>query len=238
MIMRIIAAINILLLGAFIVQDALAEPDRDSLIEAWEVYVQSLPGTKSLESTGDGVYQLHDEDLPYEGELKIAGVLVRPAEAAGYQTEFSHFGMVDFTLVDIPVERMSSQVYYYWLADRQTLHYSELQQRWVDPATYQASFTEAYGGAPSFGVLSFMLNYGIWILLIGLIAFVFIAFGKQTRKARSLMDDTASINQKARENIDRAQSLQDEVLAIARESRDLQADNNELLRKMLDALQR
>lgn len=43
---------------------------------------------------------------------------------------------------------------------------------------------------------------------------------------------------KARQNIDRAEGLQDEILAIARETRDLQADNNALLRPMLDTLEK
>ena len=88
---------------------------------------------------------------------------------------------------------------------------------------------------PSFGALSFMVNYGIWILLIALVIFVFVGLNRQTKKARALMDETAAINQQARENLDRAAKMQDEGLAIARESRDLQSETNELLRQMLDA---
>ncbi len=236
--MRTTAAFILLLLSAILTQDALAQPGRDSLIEAWEAHVASLPGTSRMEAVSDTVYQFHDSDLPYEGELRIVGALVRPADSTAYETEFTHLGMVDIELVDLPLERMSSQVYYFWLTDRQTLHYSGAQQRWVSPAEYQASISKAYRGGASFSALAFMLNYGIWVFLIGLIAFVFIAVGRQAKKARSLMDDTSAINQKARENIDRAQGLQDEVLAIARETRDLQSDNNELLRKMLEALKR
>ena len=111
-------------------------------------------------------------------------------------------------------------------------------QRWVDTAAYQASISDIYSGGSSFGALSFMLNYGIWVILIGLLVFSFIAIGRQAKKARSLMDETAAINQKARENIDRAEGLQDEVLTIARETRDLQSDNNALLKQMLDALKK
>lgn len=234
--MRTTAALIILLIATLFAHHADAQPNRDSLLEAWETHVGSLPGTTSLQAIDDGVYEFHDTDLPYEGALKIIGALVRPSETAGFETEFTHIGMVDFELKDLPAERLSSQVYYYWLADRQTLHYSETEQRWVNAATYQASVTELYSGGASFGTMSFMLNYGIWVLLIALLIFVFVAVGKQARKARSLMDETASINQKARENIERAEGLQDEVLAIARETRDLHADNNELLKKMLEAL--
>jgi hypothetical protein len=232
------AAIIILCLCAVVAHDALAQPDRDSLIEAWETYIQSLPGTVNLEKTGDDVYQFQDADLPYEGELRIVGALVRPAESATFETSFQHLGMVDIALVDLPADRLSSQVFYYWLADRQTMYYSETEQRWVDPTTYQTAITEMYSGGPSFGALSFMLNYGFWIVLIGLLVFGILAIRRQTKKAHSLMDDSSDINQKARENIDRAQSMQDEVLALARETRDLQTKNNELLKQMLDVIKR
>jgi len=52
------------------------------------------------------------------------------------------------------------------------------------------------------------------------------------------MDETAEINEQARRNLDRAEAMQDEVLSIARESRDLQKDNNDLLRSMLESLRR
>jgi hypothetical protein len=83
-----------------------------------------------------------------------------------------------------------------------------------------------------------MLNYGIWLLLIGLLVLVFIAVGRQAKKARALMDDSAAINQQARDNLDRRQSMQDEILSIARETRDLQSENNQLLKEILSALRR
>lgn len=236
--MRTTTTIFLLLLGVIATNDALAQPDRTSLVEAWETHIAALPGTARFEAVGDGVYRFEDTDLPYKGELTILGALVRPAESAGYETGYSHTGMVDFRLADLPADRLSSQVYYYWLSDRQTLHYSEAQQRWVDTATFQESITNMYSSGTSYGGLSFMLNYGIWIFLIALIVFIFIAVGKQAKKARSLMDDSAAINKKAKENIDRAEGLQDELLTIARENRDLQSENNDLLRKMLEALNR
>lgn len=233
-------AINVLvLLTAFLlVHAASAEPTRDSLVAAWEEHVRSLPGTSSFEKTGDDIYHFADTDLPYDGELKVLGALVRSAESPGFETEFTHIGMVEFELGDLPAERLSSQVYYFWLADRQTLYFSEITQEWVDTDVYRDAISNWYPDTPSFGVLAFMVNYGIWIILAAILLFAFIAVGRQTKKAQALMDDSASLNERGRENLDRAEKMQDEVLAIARESRDLQAENNELLRKILDSLQR
>ncbi len=233
---RLAAALIILFAGAYAANAGPETPDRDSLVGAWEAHIAALPSTVAFEPLGDGVYRLEDSDLPYDGELKIVGALVRSADTGGYSTGFSHLGMVDFELTDIPVERLSSQVYYFWLGDRQTMHFSDSEQRWVDIATYQASISGMYSAGASYGALSFMLNYGIWIILIAVVIVGIIAVGKQAKKARTLMDDSAAINDMARQNIERAEGLRDEILAIARETRDLQADNNKLLRQMLDTL--
>jgi len=236
--MRKTAQIIILLFGAGLTQFVSADADRESLIEAWEVHVASLPGTVEFEALGEGTYRLQDTDLPYEGDIKLVGALVRGSESPGFDTGFTHFGMVEFELVSLPEERLSSQSYYYWLADRQTLHYSGVEERWMSPLAYQSTISEQYTSDMSFGPLGFMLNYGIWIFLIALIVFVFVAVHRQAKKARSLIDQTESINQRASENLDRSERMQDEVLTMSREMRDLQAENNELLKKMLDALSR
>jgi hypothetical protein len=238
LLMKTAAVLVVLAFGALAVTDASADANRDSLIEAWEAHIAGLPGTVRFEPVEDGVYEYEDRDLPYQGKVTIDGALVRPAESPGYETGYSHIGMVDFRLTDLPPERLSSQVFYYWLNDRQTLHYSDIEQRWVDTATFQDSIANMYSSDNAYGALSFMLNYGIWVFLIALITFVFIAVARQTKKARSLMDDSASINEKARQNIDRAEGLQDEILSIARQSRDLQSENNALLKQMLEALKK
>ena len=227
-----------MLVGLGLAAGARAEADKDSLLEAWEGHVRSLPGTITFEVTDDGAYRMNDADLPYEGELQVISALVRSAENVGVDTGFSHMGIVEFTLGDLPPERLGSQSYYYWLADRQTLHYSTSEQRWVGGDEYQASLTNLYGGRSKYTGRSFMLNYGIWAFLIGLIVLVGIAVSRQSRKASALMDETRDINQQASRNLDRAQGMQDEVLAIAREARDLQKQNNELLAQIRDVLRR
>jgi hypothetical protein len=236
--MRKTAQFMILVFGVALPHFAWAVADRESLIEAWEAHVASLPGTVEFEALGEGTYRLQDTDLPYEGNLSVVGALVRHSESPGFDTGFTHFGMVEFELTELPEERLSSQSYYYWLADRQTLHYSGTENRWMSPLAYQSAISEQYTPDVSFGALGFMLNYGIWIPLILLIVFVFVAVHRQTKKTRSLMDQTESINQRASDNLDRSERLQDEVLTISREMRDLQAESNELLKKMVDALGR
>lgn len=217
---------------------AYATPDRESLIAAWEQRIAEMPATTEFEKLGNGEYTLRDTDLPYEGRLKLLGALVRDADQTYVETDFTHTGLVDFQLVDLPVERVSSQSYYYWLTDRQTLYYSAGQSKWLDPGAYHRALSLSYNSTAPFGALTFMLNYGIWVLLIGLIAVVFVAVIRQAKKARTLMDETAAINQQARDNLDRSKAMQDEVMAVTREMRDLQVENNATLERILQALGR
>lgn len=215
-----------------------SEPDRASLIAAWEDAVRSLPSTVTLEATGDGTYRLEDSELDYAGELVVTGTLIRPNDSYGYDTEFTHFGMIEFELTELPPERLTSQLYYYWLSDRQSLHYSSKSNTWLGTKAYQQSFLPGEDYGLSFGPLAFMMNYGIWILLVALFVVVFMSLNRQQRKAKSLMDDTADINRMARENLERAEAMQKEVIAIAREAQTLQKQNNALLERIADAVEK
>ncbi len=236
--MNTLARIAVLLVVLSFSATSVAAPDRESLLEAWEQRMAGLPGTDEFEALGDGRYRIKDTNLPYEGELSVIGVLVQPVDSPQYQPGFSTLGMVEFELVDLPDERKASQSYYYWLNGRQTLYYYDEEQRWLDSQAYTQALTANYDPAVSLGVMSFMLNYGIWILLIALVIFIFVGFKRQTGKAHALMDDSADINQKARENLDRSEAMQKEVLDITRESQQLHRETNRLLGEILAKLQR
>ena len=214
------------------------EPDRASLIAAWEEYVRSLPSTEKLEALGDDRYALSDTELDFDGELRIKGVLIRSQENYGVETEVSHFGMIELEVVDLPPEQLGTYLHSYWLADRQTLYYSTERNSWVDPKAYQQSFTSPASVTSAWAPMMFMMNYGIWILLIALLISVFMFLNRQQRKAKSLMDDSADINQMARENIERAERLQDEMIDIARSMHEMQKQNNELLERIAKAAEK
>lgn len=236
-----------------------AEPDRASLIAAWEEYVRGIPTTGKLEALGDDRYALVDSELEFDGELKINGVLIRAQENYGVETEFSHFGMIELELVDLPTERLGSYLYSYWLADRQTLYYSTERAGWVDAKAYQQSFTSPGSVVGSRSLLMFVMDYGIWILLVGLIISVYVFLNRQQRSSKSLMDDsedlnkmarenieradrlqeeTAEINKMARDNLERAERMQSEVIDVARSMVEMQKQSNELLERIANAAEK
>ncbi len=215
-----------------------AEPNRQALIDAWSEYMPTTPGTLEFEPRGDETYFIKDENLPYEGELRIIGAVVRPIEIGAGGASFTHLGLIEFELVGLAEDLRESQSYYYWLADRQSLYFSEADRAWLGSAAYSAAFQDYYVNETSFELLSFMLNYGIWILLIVLVVWVFAALRKHSREARALMDDSASINDQARENLDRSEKMQKEIIEISRRTLELQESNNRLLEDIRDSLKR
>ena len=146
--------------------------------------------------------------------------------------------MVEFRLTDLSEGRTESQSYYYWLSDRQMMYYDGNQGVWLNTAEYRDSFNDMYDVPGSWGLLSFMLNYGIWIVLLALFIWIFTGLNKQNKKARALMDDGANINQLARENLERSAKLQDELLESARKSQQLNMESNELLKEILAELRK
>ncbi len=225
-------------LGVMLMTPTFAEPTRDALVEAWETHMASLPGTVEFEASGDESWRIKDENLPYEGNLELVGVVVRPAEELGDFSDFTHTGMVEFRLTDLSEGRTESQSYYYWLSDRQMMYYDGNQGVWLNTAEYRDSFNDMYDVPGSWGLLSFMLNYGIWIVLLALFIWIFTGLNKQNKKARALMDDGANINQLARENLERSAKLQDELLESARKSQQLNMESNELLKEILAELRK
>jgi Sec-independent protein translocase protein TatA len=214
-----------------------AGPDREGLLAAWAGFMAANPDTEDFESIGEDRYRLTDSSLPYEGEVRVIGAIVRTMEDYGAELPFSHTGFVEFELTDLPDERSQTQSYYYWAADRQTLYFSSGQGRWVTPAAYQASFNEQV--APGvFGVAYYLLRYGIWLLLIPVLIVAIVFAAKQANKARQLMNDAADINQQARQNIERGASLQEEVVALSRKALEQQAEANRILEEIRDSLRR
>ena len=229
--LRVLAvALGCLLSGA-----AAAAPDRESLIEAWVAHMQTASGTLSFERSGEDTFRLRDDSLPYDGEVRIVGALVRPTEVQYVDSAFTHMGSVEFNLVTLADDRRYTQTYSYWMADRQLFYYSETEAAWLGQADYALALQEEYGSSgAALGPLSFMLNYGIWIALLALLVWVFRVLGRHQKKATSLMDDSASINEMARKNLERSAELHEESIEMTRQILEVQKANQALLAQIRD----
>ena len=214
-----------------------AEPERDDLLAAWEAQFESLSETTGFEKLGEGRYRLSDSSLPYEGDLEVVGAVIRRADVVAANFPVTHTGFVEFRLADLPDDRLQTQSYYYWAADRQSLYYSAATESWISAAEYQTLLTDAYNLPASAGA-SFLFDYGLWLILIAVLIFGIVVIGRHSRKARELMDDAGDINRQARENIERSAVLQKEIVALSRRSIDLHGETNVLLQEIRDELAR
>lgn len=212
-----------------------AEPDRGALLAAWADYMAANPDTEAFEPIDSSRFRLTDSSLPYDGEIRVLGAIVRTIDDFGADLPFSHTGFVEFELTDLAEERRQTQSYYYWIADRQTLYFSVDEGRWMTPADYQAAFRDQLvpEGSSSF---FYLIRYGIWLLLIPALLLAIFFVGKQANKARKLMNEAAEINQQARQNIERSAALQEEVINISRQSLELHSETNRLLEDIRSGL--
>lgn len=223
---------------AFLATSALAaEPVRDDLLAAWEAQFESLPETTAFEKLEEGRYRLSDSSLPYDGALEVVGSVIRRSDVLSANFPVTHTGFVEFRLTDLPAERLQTQSYYYWAADRQSLYFSEETESWISPADYQSLLNDAYSRPANAGG-GFLFDYGLWLVLIVVLIFGIVVIGRHSRKARALMDDAGDINRQARENIERSAVLQKEIVELSRRSIDLHGETNVLLQEIRDEISR
>lgn len=229
--MRILVIIMLALTGL----GAHAQPDRTALLDAWKSRMTELGGT--LQPQSDEAFFLTDDSLPYEGKVEIVSALIRSAPEQSYgDIVISHSGIVEFRLEDLPTERTASQLYYYWLADRQNFHFLSDTQEWISQARYNQLLQNSH--STSYSALSWIVNWGFWIVVLGLVIWLALFLGRSQKKAKSLMSDSADINNLARENIEKSAELQNEMAGLARKNAQLMEDNNVLLRQILESVSR
>lgn len=210
-----------------------AQPDKASLLDAWETRIVELGGT--LDPQPDDTYLLTDDSLPYEGTVVVVSTLIRAAPEQSYgDVQVSHSGIVEFRLEDLPVERTGSQLYYYWLTDRQNFQFLDDSQEWISQSQYNNLLQNSRGS--SYSALSWFVNWGFWIVVLILVIWLAVFLGRSQKKAKSLMSDSADINNLARENIERSAELQAEMAGLARKNAQLMEDNNVLLRQILESV--
>lgn len=203
-------------------------PDRDSLLAAWESQM-ALDGT--IEALDQDRYRVRVDALDYEGPLVLLGAMVRPVPEDG---TISHTGFVEFRLQALDPALRDTQIYYLWAQDLQNFHYLTDEARWVSTAYWQQQlYSEKAGTAPS--LLGFMLDWGLVLLLVFFILILIIPLMRQMRRARQMTDDGMSINQMARENLQRAAEIQQQVLPIQQRQLELAESNHVLLQRIAAA---
>lgn len=223
-----------LVLSILVSQGALSAPDKAGLRAAWEQAMRA--GGAELEAGETDAYRLVDPNLPYDGELKLVGLTVRADGAGEMAGAFSHSGFVEFQLSNLQPPLLHSQTYYLWAGDRQNFFYFPDHARWT---TAQNMPTALSAGSPRRTIARQLWTWLPILILLLMVAFVVFLIRKangQQRRAGSIIEDSAALNVKARENLEFARKMHEEQIAIARSNNELMQDNNRLLGELVETL--
>lgn len=205
-------------------------PDRASLIAAWE---QTVSRGARLVRTGPDRYTIEADEIGYRGPLSIQAVLVReqPATGAG----FSHVGVVDFALDDLPAGRANSHAVMVWRSGMQQFYF-DAARGWRAPDELAQEMTQAFDSG-GLGLMAAAAGSGMIFLLplavLGLILWLGV---RNNRRANAVLDETRGFNDEARQELERSRAQQDEQMQILRRSVALSEDSNRLLREIAEAL--
>lgn len=107
-----------------------AQPTGESLIQAWEKIQKSDPKVVAFEKLGDNHYKFKTDYFPFDGELRIKGVIM---DDVGTRQENDYiFGTVQVELVGLPANFLQQYSYNYSVWSRNnTLFYDKKAGNWI-----------------------------------------------------------------------------------------------------------
>jgi hypothetical protein len=204
--------------------------DRAGLLAAWE---REVARTAKLERIGPDRYTIAADEIGYSGPLSIDTVLIREQPAAG--AGVSHFGVVDFTLDELPAARANSHAVMVWRGGLQQFHF-DIARGWRSQREFAQEMERQFDSSGA-GLLAAAGGSGlIFLLPLAILAlFVWLSI-RNSRRATALFDDTRVLNDQARADLERNRAIQDEQMQLLRRSIAVNEDSNRLLREIAEAL--
>lgn len=202
--------------------------ERDDLLQAWENIQTTNPQVKTFEKISDGKYKIKFAVLPYDGEVDV---LTYDTEDLNYDfikdNPYSKRGYVNVDLVNSDEKTLAKygRSYYNWVQSN-TLYLDKRSGKWVSSQEYNKYIVNATREKSQGGILSFLADYWDFILLFIIIYFIFSAVlgGRQLRKSVKMQAEAVK-------DMDKSRQVQDEAIALHKETNKLLGEILEELRK-------
>ena len=203
--------------------------DRQALLHAWEQAQKNDPLTVTFEQTAPGTYHLKTTRFPYDGSVRIGGMIIRafPEPTANGTTKY---GVVEPTLDqdNAKFESQYPESFNDWRA-RNSFYYKPEAKAWIDSADMHFTPLPASGVFGKHPFLSFyIIIVCTFIIIFGLI----ILRLREWRAVQKRFKESAVVEQrllKTGERSERAFTLQEQLV-------EHQIEQTRLLREILDAL--
>jgi hypothetical protein len=135
-----IRLLKLTVLSMLLISPVYAQPTGESLIQAWEKIQKSDPKVLNLEKLGDNHYKFKTDHFPFDGELRIKGVIMDDV-GTKHDTEFI-FGTIQTELIGLPVNILHQYSYNYSTWSRNnTLYYDKKDGNWISSKQFQDAMT-------------------------------------------------------------------------------------------------
>lgn len=207
---------------------ALADASRENLLPAWEKLQKSSPEVAKFKKLGDKQYRIEFAHMPYAGRLKVLAYNIEKLDYQLGDTPYTHSGYVEVDLVDTSAKQLNkfNRSYGQWLRTN-TLFYNQESNSWDSWAAYRQLLEQRDEDVTSKATLLLgLLDYWGVLLFAIVLCFVFAAIRADKRMKKSMV-----LQEKALEDFKSTERL-------AKESVQLQQENNELLAEMLVELKK
>lgn len=199
-----------------------AQPTGDSLIQAWEKIQKTDSKIIKLEKLEDNHYKFKTDHFPFDGELRIKGVIMDDV-GTKQDTDFI-FGTVQTELVGLPANFLQQYSYNYSTWSRSnTLYYDKKVGNWISSKQFQDAMTNRTAKR-------YQSNWGISDLVIIALAVVgIIIILRIFQRNKSYMK---TVLQKQEESVSRC----DVAVQQSEKSLQLSEESNKLLKEILEVM--
>lgn len=212
----------VLTLSALVPPAAAAQPDRTSLLAAWENQLRADPQTLVFEKIDDDRYHFSTERFPFDGTIRVLNLVVddRTLDYA----EGGTMGVVEVDLENLNDEFRRQHAYSIglWQASN-TLYYDADSESWVSAAQWQSSMMDRYAGGGWWGWIS-SASWFVFLLLLLVVLFFAV------RRANKQIKTTMAAQDKALAEQERAIRLTEEAVELSRDSNRVLKEIRDLLR--------
>jgi hypothetical protein len=218
---KLLLLVCVLMLAAGGATAQVAEPNRDSLLAAWEALQRDDPQTLQFEKIEDGRYRYQTERFPFDGTVRVLNLVIDDR-----MLDYGAGGVMG--VVEVDLEEVSDEFrrqYAYSIGlwhGANTLYFDGETGEWVTANDWQSSMVDQYSDVSWYARYS---DY-LWLLLLAIM--VLLVLWLSRRAARQLKIATAAQ--------DKALAEQERAIRLTEEAIEISRDSNRVLKEIRDLL--
>lgn len=209
--------------------------DRQAVLQAWENAQKTDPLTVTFEQTAPGTYHLKTTRFPYDGTVRIGGIVIR--DIPGTTNGSTKFAAVEPTLDqdNAKFESQYPESFSDWHT-RNIFYYKPQDKAWIDQAHVKFTpFAETVHSANLARNAAYLLLGALTLLVIGLVALRL----REARAIQKRFKHAEEVEKRTLTSLDRTEAAREQTskaYETQQKTHDLILEQTRLLQEILDTL--